>query len=377
MFLFKKKSNNYLGIDISASAVKIVELEKDDNRHNLKNYAIFSLEKYLKDKGKEIDPEAFKMSNEEVADIVKRTIKEAKIKSKDVYLSVPVYSSFYTLIDFPNMSEKEIAAAIPFEARKYVPVPISEVVLDWSIVSPPSIQNPNIQNSGQINSKTVQQKNQANQQKSQQVLLIAVPKKIINDYSQIIKLAGLNLKGIEGETFSLARALIGNDKSVIILIDNGARSINISIIDDGYIRVTHNLEMGGRKISKAIAQQMNFSFEKAEQVKRGLSNGQSANQLNSQLKGVIQSSLGVIVIEIKKIIDSYQNKYNRRIEKCILVGSGARLVGFTDHLVEKLSLDTAMGNPFARMAYPQILKPILKDLGFSLAVAVGLAMREE
>ncbi len=370
MFLFKDKLKNYLGIDISASAVKIVELEKNDNRHNLKNYAIFSLEKYLKDKEKEqeIDPETLKIPNEEMADIIKRTIKEAKIKSKDIYLSVPVYSSFYTLIDFPDMSEKEIAAAISFEARKYVPVPISEVVLDWSIVSSPSVQNPNIQNNSQADSKTIQQN-----KNNQQVLLIAVPKKVIDNYSQIVKLAGLNLRGIEGETFSLARALIGNDKSVVMLIDNGARSINISIIDDGYIRVTHNLEMGGRKISKAIAQQMGFSFKKADELKKNLLTYQS----NPQLKGIVQSSLGVIAVEIRKIIDSYQGKYNRKIEKCILVGSGARLAGFTDCLVEKLSLDTSMGNPFARVVYPKVLKPVLKDLSLSLAVAAGLAMREE
>ena len=251
------------------------------------------------------------------------------------------------------MSQKEIEAAIPFEARKYIPLPISEVVLDWSVVSPPNNKN------------------------GKQVLLIAVPKKIINNYNEIVKLAGLNLIGIEGETFSLTRSLIGNDKSVIILIDNGARSINISIIDDGYIRVTNNLEMGGRKITKAIAQQMNLDFEKAEYFKKKLSSEESIDQINNQLKGIVQSSIGMIVIEIKKIIDNYQNKYNRKIEKSILVGSGVYLSGFTDSLINKLSLDASIGNPFARIIYPDILKSTLKDLGPSLAVTIGLAMREE
>jgi type IV pilus assembly protein PilM len=352
MFLFKKKPRSCLGIDIGASAVKLVELEKEEGRHKLINYAIFSLEEYLKQRKNQVDSESLKISNQEMAEIIKEMLKEAKIKSRDVYLSAPVYSSFYTLIDFSNMPEKEIEAAIPFEARKYVPVPISEVILDWSIVSPPSNQN------------------------IKQVLLIAVPKKIINDYKQIVRLAGLNLKGIEGETFSLTRALIGNDKSVIILIDNGARSINISIIDDSYIRVTHNLEMGGRKITKTIAQQMNFSFDKAEELKKSLSGSQPVDGKISQLGEIIHSSLGVIVIEIKKIIDSYQNKYNRKIEKCILVGGGIRLFGFSDSLVNKLGLDVSVGDPFVRIIYPPLLKSILKELGPSLAVAVGLAMRE-
>ncbi len=353
MFLFKKKTKTFLGIDISASAIKIVELKREEGRHKLTNYGIFYLEKYLKKKEKQVDTKASKISNEETAEIIKKIIKKANIKSKDVYLSIPVYSSFYTLIDFPDMTEKEIKTAIPFEARKYIPIPISEVILDWSIVG------------------------SSNDEKKQQALLIAVPKKIINDYNEIVKLAGLNLKGIEGETFSLSRALIGNDKSVIILIDNGARSINVSIVDNGFIRVTHNLEMGGNKITEAIVQRMNIDSEKAEYLKKRLSDKDESFHISSQLKEIVQFSLGVTIIEIKKIIDSYQNKYNRKIEKGILAGGGIYLSGFVDNLTSKLSLDSSIGDPFARVSYPDFIKPALKDLSSSLAVAIGLAMREE
>ncbi len=353
MFLFKKKTRNHLGIDISASAIKMVELERGEGRHKLTNYAIFSLEKYLNTKKKESDGENLNVSNKEMAEIIKKAIEKAKIKSRDVYFSVPVYSSFYTLIDFADMTEKEIKAAIPFEARKYVPIPISEVILDWSIIR------------------------SFDDEKKKQVLLIAVPKKIIDDYNQIAKLAGLNLRGVEGETFSLSRCLIGNDKSVIILIDSGARSINVSIIDDGFIRVTNNLEMGGDKVTKAIVQRMNIDSEKAEYLKKRLSDKDKSFQLNPQLKEIVQFSLGAIVIEIKKIIDSYQNKYNRKIEKGILAGGGVYLSGFVDELVNRLSLDSSIGNSFARVSYPDSLGSLLKESGPSLAVAIGLAMREE
>ena len=351
MFLFKKKSKSYLGIDIGAAAVKIVELEKTEGRHKLKNYGIYSLKGYLEKSDYQVSSESAMISNEEMAEIIKKTIKEAKINSREVYLSIPVYSSFSTLIDFPDMSEKEIASAVPFEARKYVPVPISEVILDWSIVS------------------------SAKEQAGFQVLLIAVPKKTINNYNQIVDLANLNLRGIEEETFSLGRALVGDDKSIIILIDAGARSINVSIIDNGYIRTTHNLEMGGAKMTKAIAQQMNFSSSKAEELKEKLST-ESTEEQSPQLKGIIQSTLGVIAIEIKKIIDSYQGKYNRKIEKCIVVGGSVQLFGLIDHLTNTLGLDISIGDPFARVAYPHLLKSALKELGPSLAVAIGLAMRE-
>jgi len=353
MFLFKEKPKSYLGVDIGASAVKLVELEKEEGRHKLKNYGIFSLKEYLKQQWYQIPLGSRKLTSEEIADIIKKTIKEAKITSRQAYLSLPVYLSFSTLIDFPAMSEKEIEAAIPFEAKKYVPVPISEVVLDWSIVESPP------------------------QQKELQVLLIAVPKEIINNYRKAIQLADLNLSALEEETFSLSRALIGNDKSTIILIDVGARSISISIVDGGYIRVISNLEMGGMKLNRTISQQMGFSLEEAEKLKKDFLDSQLTNEQNSQLKGIIHSVLDMVIFEIKKIIDSYQNKYKRKIEKCILVGNGIQVPGFVECFVTKLGLEVSLGDPFSRVIYPPLLKSVIKELGPSLTVAVGLAMRGE
>jgi len=354
MFLFKKNPKSYLGIDIGASAIKLVELEKEEQRHKLKNYGIFSLKDYLKESWYKIPSASRKLTNEELAGIIKKTVKEAKIISNQAYVSLPVYSSFSTLIDFPNLSEKEIEAAIPFEAKKYVPLPISEVVLDWSI----------IESSGQ------------QKQKGIQVLLIAVTKEIINDYQKIIQLAGLNLSALESETFSLSRTLVGNDKSAIILIDGGARSVSVSIVDNGYIRMISNLEMGGLKLTKTISQQMNISLEEAEKLKKSLSSSQSAGQQSAQLKEVVHSVLDAVIFEIRKLIESYQTKYDRKVEKCILVGGGLHVPGFVEYFINKLGLEVSLGEPFARVIYPSLLEPIIKkELAPSLAVAVGLAMR--
>jgi len=356
--LFKKKSKGSLGIDIGASAVKMVELTREGGRHRLKNYAIYPLTKYLEKADYQVGQPGSRISDNEMVEIIKKGIKEAKISSRNVFLSIPVYSSFTTLIDFPGMPEKEIAAAIPFEARKYIPVPISEVVLDWSIVNP-------------LNKQT-----DPNKQSNRQVLLIAVPKEVINSYTKIVRSAGLVLKGIEEETFSLTRALIANDKSTFVLIDAGARSINVSIIDEGYIRAIHNLELGGAKITRAIAQQLNFNLEKAERLKKGLSTGGSTDHQELKLKSSVQSAMGHIVLEIKKIIDNYQGKYTRKVEKAILAGGGVQLFGFVDYVSTKLTLDTTVGDPFARLSYPTKLNEVLKELEPCLAVAVGLAMRE-
>ncbi|MEA2113435.1 MAG: type IV pilus assembly protein PilM [Patescibacteria group bacterium] len=351
MFLFKKKPKSFLGIDVGASAIKLVELSEDNERRKLTNYAIVPLAKYLERTDNRSSLEFPKADNKEIAEAIQRAVSEAKIISRDTFFSIPVYSSFSTLIDFPNMPEKEIIAAIPFEAKKYIPAPISEVVLDWSIID------------------------SSGKRPARQVLLIAVPKKVINNYKEISELAGLTFRGVEEETFSLSRALIGNDNGVIILVDVGARSISTSIIDGGYVRIIHNLEMGGARMTEVIARQMNLSLTHAEALKKNMPVNQVAEGQESRLRGIGYSTLGAIITEVRKIIDSYQNKYGRKVEKCILAGDGIRLAGFADYLTSKLALDVSLGNPFARIVCPPQIKPILKEIGPSLAVATGLAMR--
>lgn len=342
---FTRKPKSYLGIDIGASQIKIVELEKKEARFELRTYGIFPFVDYLRNLSQQTPFDPLKMPAENLAEAIRRTIKEAGVQSREASFSIPVYHTFCTLLDLPMMPENEIAAAIPFEARKYVPVPVSEVLLDWRIVSLPGKQT------------------------GIQVLLVAVPKEIISRYSQIIQLTGLTSRTIEAETFSLARVLIGNDKSAIVLIDSGARSTNISIIDGGYIRIVNNLDIGGMKFSRAISQRMNLDLIKAEE-------GKKAEFLTPELMDTIKLVTDSIISEVKRVIGAYQEKYGRKIEKCIVVGGGLQVSGLIDYFAQKMGLGTCLANPFARVVYPALLEPALRQRGPSLSVAVGLASRE-
>lgn len=346
MALFKKNQKTNLGIDIGASVIKLVELEKEKERYKLKTYGILPMDKYLRQQGQEFDPQAPKVLDEYIIEMIKKIIQEANISAKQARLSVPVYSSFSTLVDLPIMPEKEIAAAIPFEAKKYIPVPITDVILDWSIIEKKTGKNGSIQ-----------------------VLLVAVLKEVIEKYTKVIQSIGLQLQFMEAETFSLARALVGNDKSAIVLVDIGARASNISIIDKGFIRSTRNLEMGGREFTKAISQKMEISLDKADVLKK-------SKESWPELDQIIDLVADKIIKEVSKIIDFYQTKYNRQIEKCILVGGAMGMVNLLDYFSRRLNLEVSMGRPFARIVYPPLLEPTLKELGPSLAVAAGLAMRE-
>lgn len=296
----KPKINNCLGIDIGTNILKIVELKKDKERLKLENYGLAS--PFLGNNAKDFKTSA--LPEKELADLIKLVLKEAQIKTQQAVISLPIFSSFSVLIDLPPLSEKELAAAIPFEARKYIPVPIDEVALDWLII----------------------EKNQ--------VLVVAVPNEIINKYAQVAKLANLNVLNFEQEAFSLSRVLIGNDPKTYLLIDIGSRGSSVIIVSNGFVIESYAME--------------------------------PINPLS-------------ICEAIKKVVDIYKKRYNKNIENCILTGSDA--VINDKLLLQNLSIcltgmEIIVGNPFARVLYSSQLEADLKKLGPSLAVAVGLAMRE-
>ena len=367
MGLFKGESKLSLGIDIGTSAVKLVELEREEEELKLRTYGILQLPKkyfeYLKEK-----PLVLPFPVEDLAEMISVLTKKSKAESKKAYFSIPVYSSFSCVIEIPNIPEEEIASAVTFEAKKYIPVPISDLVLDWSIIPFPSdLFNKEKRNSIlNLPAKDKAAKTDINSQKIQ-VLLVAVPKETIYKYNKISELCNIKIKGLEAEIFSLARSLIGKSKDGIVLVDSGARSTNISIIDGGYIRVTHNLEKGGAQITELISQKMNISIEDAEELKK--------KGVDSEVRSIIYSVYDSIISEIKKIIYSYENKYSRKIEKCVLAGAGTDIVGIREYLERRLERNTIKGKPFSRIVYPSILNPAIEEIESSLAVAVGVAMK--
>jgi len=256
---------------------------------------------------------------------LKALISRAQLKGKVASLSLPVDKTFSTLIDLPAMPEQELSAAISFEAHKYVPVPLEEVVLDWTMIPPV----------GEEKSKTASgDKNQSVEPAAApstiQVLLVAVPKEIINRLTKIAKLAGLEVAALEQEAFSLARSLIGNDRSVYLMADLGRRSVDLIVVDGGFVKMSHNCESVGRE---------------------------------------------VILMEIDRIVNIYQMRYNKKIEQCVLTGGRSREKELADFLNGKLKIPVRVGDPFARVNKNSLLDPVLQEIGPSLAVAAGLAMR--
>ena len=353
----KPKGNN-VGIDIGTSSIKLVELEKRGGRFALANYGIFELQGNSNSAGSTSEnwQSILKLSDEDIASEIKELLSKAKIGSIDVIASIPSFSTFATVIEMPYVSNEDLARALPFEAKKYVPIPLDEVVLDWSIVGTNDSGK-----TGSVKPSTVE------------VFLAAVPKEETMRYQKIMKNAGLRLQALELENSSLIRVLLGNDLSPTVIVNIGGRSTSIVIVNRGYERVSHNYEIGGFEITKAISQSLSVSLEKAEELKRrfGLIKTDE-NIINESMVSLID----MMIFETQKTISNYEEAKRDKIVNVVLVGGLANIPGFADYFRNKLNRDILVGNSFSRLIYPSDLEPIVPELSSTLSVAIGLGMRE-
>jgi len=359
--LFSKNAKKFIGVDIGTTSVKIVELSrKKDEKIKLESYGSLSFVASKKNLENTLQSSTAKVSDEQVASIIKRILKETQIKTKQAIVSAPVFSTFTSVIELPEMSEQELESAIAFEAKQYVPVPLSEVVLGWNVIGKKNYET--IGNGGAFNKILV--------------LIVAIPKELANSFAKISGLAGLDLVVLETESFSLIRSLLGKDKSSIAIVDIGSRATNISVVSNGFIRVSRSIETSGAEITKVLMKSMGIDSKRADEIKRSV--GLKSDNLNKQISSVLLPIVDIITGETKRIVDVFSRKESAsgKIERIMLVGGSSKIPNLTDRFTEVTGIKTVVGSPWGRISYPSELEKTLQIIGPSFAVAAGLAMRE-
>ena len=333
------QNNSLLGVDIGSSSIKIVELSKGPHP-TLITYGIVDIP----------EPITLQSTDEQIQKTVvllKSLMEKARVSTKNSVMSLPNAAVFTSVIDMPKLSEKEMESAIQFEAKKYVPLPFSDVTLSWTVIS---------DNEDGTTCK---------------VLLIAVPKQIRDIYVKLFQQAGLNLEIIEIEALSLIRCLVLEKDKNDVIIDIGARVTGLNFVRHGTLQLTRNLGIGGDTITERIAQALNLSMPRAEQFKRdfGLRN-------TDFLPEAVKPVLAMMKNEISQIMGIYK-AHNVAVDRIIVVGGGAALPGITDYFPAELGVKAMVGDPLAGLVYAEAVKPILSRFALHLPIAIGLAMRQE
>ena len=344
------KPSSVVGINIGSVSTKVVQLRYESERAILETYGELKNEGYLKTADSVQQAGALHYLDKDIGSLLADVLRESKVTTKDSVFSIPASAAFLTLMSFPRSLEREIAAAVPYEARKYVPIPISEVAFEWMIMD------------------------SAEPRDEIEVLLVAVPKEIVQKITRVAEIANINLLALEVEPFSMVRSLVGRDNTPTAIVNLGHQSTTVAFVDRGILRIAHTIGRGSQELTRALERGLGIGPERAETVKKDA--GMSERIEEREITSVMAPLLETLFVDIERLVSLYNRKAERKVQKVNLTGGGANLKGIVEYAVSKFGIEVTRGNPFSRVVTPPFMGPILTNIGPEFSVAVGLALRE-
>lgn len=362
--LFKAPETSVLGIDIGSSAIKVVQIKKKNGQAVLETYGELSLSSY----GGAVIGQAVQLPAEKIAEALTDLMKEKEVNvtTKNCGVSIPFSSSLMMEIQLPAVSMKQLGVMVPIEARKYIPVPISEVQLDWSVI-------PGNEAAPQDTSQVPQAPGAAptvNVPKLD-ILVVAIHNDTIKRYQTVVEKAEVKASFFEIELFSTMRSVVDEPLKPVMILDIGAATSKIYVIERGIVKESHTVNRGAQDMTKMLSQSLGMTFEKAEVAKR--ENGLTGDK---QIADVAKLTLDYIFAEANRVLLAFEKKYSRAIGKVYLVGGGSALKGLADVAKDSFKTEVVAGDPFSKLATPAFLAQVLKETGPEFAVAIGVALRK-
>lgn len=355
-----------LGIDIGASSAKIVQLRASKGAAILETYGEIALGPY----GGQPIGKAVRLTPEKIAEALVDVMREANVTARGGGLSIPFSSSLVSVITLPNVDPEQLKRMIPIEARKYIPIPVNEVSLDWFVIP---------RDEGEQSAFDRVEPQTALEAKGREVLLVAIHNSALQNYQTIASTAGLHIDFYEIEIFSAVRSSVGHGLAPIVVVDLGAATTKMYVVERGVVRLSHLVTMGGQQITEHLARSLNWEFDKAERVKRehGLleSTAYSPDE-NDRIKSSLLSTLSRVFSEVNRVLLNYGQRYNKNVSRVVLAGGGSSLPGLSEVAKENLSAEIEIANPFSRTETPAFLEEVLRDIGPGFSVAVGVALRK-
>lgn len=342
------------GLDISDLSLKLVKLKRKKKGLALSSFIEIKMNPGIVEKG-EIKDE------DELARIIEEAIskvKGEKIKTKYVVASLPEEKAFLQVIQMPLMKREELEKSVYFEAENYIPLPIKEVYLDFQTIKPI-----------------------VNHLDHFDVLIAALPRRIVDSYVSCLSKADLIPKVLEIESQAIARALIKNEvlPYPLLLIDLGAVRTSLIMFSGYSLRFTSSISFSGQKLTEAIANSLKVDLTEAEKLK--IKNGIDEEKIFETIKPLLKD----LVEEIKSYLIYYHTHIHhehlpldsKEIKKILLCGGGANLKGIADFLSSALKIQVELGNPWVNIL-PEPLREV-PDLSYKESLryttALGLALR--
>ena len=354
------KQQSVLGIDIGSSSIKVAQVGRRNGRAVLENYGELALGTYA---GLPVG-QATNLTKVKIKEALNDIFREAKIDIRKAALSIPLGATLLSIVELPKMDKKKMETMVPIEARKYIPVPVSEVMLNWWVL--PEFED-------EVVVPKAPDAAGEDEVEKVQVLIAAIHNDTINKYLDIKKGVGLESDLFEIDVFSGIRSVIGHESEPVMVVDMGAGTTKLAVVDNGILRMQHIVNMGSQDVTMTYAKTFNIDVSEAENLKR--SQGLEGERDGQTLISVGSMPLNHIFTQITKVMVEYKKKSRRPVSKIILTGGGVLMNGFHDAMKKHIDVTIEYGKPFDKIETPVFLEDTLRDAGPVFAVAVGLAIK--
>ncbi len=343
------KKDHLIGLDIGSGSIKAAEIVETKHGGTLKNFGIIDIAHGAIEEGTINNPET-------VAESLQQLFKSSGFNENNVAVSIGGYSVIVKKIVVQTMAEEQLQETIHFEAEQYIPFDISDVNLDFQILGE-SESNPNQMN----------------------VFLVAAKKEMLDDYINLMNLAGLNPCIIDVESFALQNSFEASydaQNQDVALIDIGASKTSLNILKNAASVFMRDVSLGCGQINQKIMSLIECSFEEAEQLKYG----NTPDKLSpDDLKGIVSSVVADWCTEIRRALDFFYSTYpDDQIKRIILSGGGANIAEFRKLLATEASTEVEIINPFQNfhIENKKLDDAFIKQVAPQAAICMGLAMRK-
>jgi type IV pilus assembly protein PilM len=338
--------DSIIGLDIGSHAIKLIELSKQGTTVSLLSAGSV--------------PTPFKaLSSQNAADsqavgvAIKKLVKDAGCKTRKVNIALPEAQVFTRIIEVPQLSTKELGSAIKWEAEQYIPLPLEQVTVDF----------------------TVLRDSQELGQNKMEVLLVACPKILLERYLTYIDFADLSVDAVETEIIAASRSLVRSapNAKTVMIVSLGAQTTDLAILRNGILTFTRSMSAGGEALSRALAERLGFELSQAEAYKKTY--GLEKDKLQGKIVDASRPIMDTIVGEIKRAIAYYQEKFrNENVDVILLSGGTARLPGMVVYLAQSVNVEIQLANPWVGIKKDSRFN-VLENEGPVFAVSMGLALR--
>ncbi len=337
------KTKNLIGLDISQTGIKVMEI--DSKRWRVLGYGSLDLDP-VKVQTSLDDPGNTYLS-ESIQTLLAKNI-VGQLHSDYVIVGLPTGKTFSRTFTIPASEEKHINEAVEIEVDQYIPIPLTSLYLDYEVIE--------------------------RSKKTATVIMSAVPKTIVDACVGAVRSAGLTPLLAEPSMNAVARVLEATEEGHLstLVVDIGAASTDIAVLDKGVIRVTGSVGIGGNTFTLDIAKKLNIPLENAHQYK--VLNGLSAGSKQAKITSALEPSLKRIASEIRKVIRYYNERLSidRKIEQVLVVGGGANMPGIGEFFTNELIMPARVAMPWQKLDFGNLQQPNKQFRPRYIAVA-GLA----